>query len=70
MSDLDFYPELQPDKKELVAWMRNASCFTQKEFRTALDYEENYDENDTLVPVNFMPLSEMRNRDISGQNQL
>jgi HK97 family phage portal protein len=70
MSDLDYYPELQPDKKELVGWMRSAACFTQKEFRTALDYEENYDENDTLVPVNFMPLSEMRNRDINNQSQL
>lgn len=70
MSDLDYYPELQPDKKELVAWMRTASCFTQKEFRTALDYEEDYDENDTLVPVNFMPLSEMRARDLNGQNQV
>lgn len=62
LSDLDYYPELQPDKKELVAWMRNAGVFTQKEIRTALDYEENYDENDTLVPVNFMPLSQMRQR--------
>lgn len=62
LSDLDYYPELQPDKKELVTWMRNAGVFTQKEIRTALDYEENYDENDTLVPVNFMPLSQMRQR--------
>jgi HK97 family phage portal protein len=62
LSDLEYYPELQPDKKELVAWMRNAGVFTQKEIRTALDYEENYDENDTLVPVNFMPLSQMRQR--------
>jgi hypothetical protein len=50
--------------------MRNAACFTQKEFRTALDYEEDYDENDTLVPVNFMPLSEMRARDLGGQSQV
>ncbi len=62
LSDLEYYPELQPDKKELVAWMRNAGVFTQKEIRTALDYEDNYDENDTLVPVNFMPLSQMRQR--------
>lgn len=68
MSDLEYYPELQPDKKELVTWMRNAGVFTQKEIRTALDYDESYDENDTLVPVNFMPLSQMRNN--GNQNEV
>ena len=41
---------------------------TQKEIRTALDYDESYDENDTLVPVNFMPLSQMRNN--GNQNEV
>lgn len=61
-SDMEYYQELQPDKKELVAWMRNASVFTQAEIRRALDYDESYDEKEVLAPVNYMFLSDLRAR--------
>jgi len=61
-SDMEYYQELQPDKAELVKWMRNASVFTQAEIRRALDYDESYDEKEVLAPVNFMFLSDLRAR--------
>lgn len=60
MSDLDYYPELQPDKGEMVKWMRASNVFTQAEIRTALDYPEDYDESEVLVGVNMMFLNDIR----------
>ena len=60
MSDLDYYPELQPDKGELVKWMRASNVFTQQEIRTALDYPDDYDESEVLVGVNMMFLDDIR----------
>jgi HK97 family phage portal protein len=65
MSDLDYYPELQPDKGELVKWMRASNVFTQGEIRTALDYSEDYDESEVLVGVNLMFLDDIRDNGAS-----
>lgn len=59
MSDTDVYPELEADKKELVAWMRSAGVFSQQEIREALGYESDFDPTQVLVPSNWVPLSEL-----------
>lgn len=59
MSDTDVYPELEADKKELVAWMRSAGVFSQQEIRNALGYDTEFDPTQVLVPSNWVPLSEL-----------
>lgn len=63
MSDLEYYPELQENKKELVSWMRNAGVFEQGEIREACDYQSEYDPSKVLVPVNYMFESDLRDQD-------
>ena len=59
MSDTDVYPELEADKKELVAWMRAAMVFTDAEIRNALGYEKEFDPSQVLVPSSMMRLSDV-----------
>ena len=69
-SDLEYFTELQPDKGELVKWMRGANVFTQAELRRALDYDETYDDTEVLVPVNYIMLSDLRARGDSATNNM
>lgn len=63
LSDTDVYPELEADKKELVAWMRSAEVFTQEEIRTALGYDAEYDPEKVLISSNKMLLSDLSQRE-------
>lgn len=59
MSDTDVYPELEADKKELVAWMRQAAVFSQTEIRQALGYGKEVDPNEVLIPSGLIKLSDL-----------
>lgn len=59
MSDTDVYPELEADKKELVAWMRTAGVFSQTEIRQALGYGKEVNPDEVLIPSGFMKLSDL-----------
>jgi phage portal protein BeeE len=37
--DLDYFPELQKNKEELMKWMNEGNCFTPNERRVAVGYE-------------------------------
>lgn len=59
MSDTDVYPELEADKKELVAWMRQAAVFSQTEIRQALGYGKEVNPEEVLIPSGLMRLSDL-----------
>lgn len=59
LSDTDVYPELEADKKELVAWMRTAGVFSQTEIRQALGYGEDVNPDEVLIPSGLMRLSDL-----------
>lgn len=59
MSDTDVYTELEADKKELVAWMRQAGVFSQTEIRQALGYGVEVNPDEVLIPSGYMRLSDL-----------
>jgi HK97 family phage portal protein len=59
MSDTDVYPELEADKKELVAWMRQAGVFSQTEIRQALGYGVEVNPDEVLIPSGYIRLSDL-----------
>lgn len=63
MSDTDVYPELEADKKELVAWMRSAAVFSQSEIRQALGYGTEVNPDEVLIPSSLMKLSDLSMND-------
>lgn len=64
MSDTDVYPELEADKKELVAWMRTAGVFSQTEIRQALGYGKEVNPDEVLIPSGYMRLSDLGMEDL------
>ena len=68
MSDTDVYPELEADKKELVAWMRSAAVFSQTEIRQALGYGKEVNPEEVLIPSGLMRLSDLDAPDLEMEN--
>lgn len=68
MSDTDVYPELEADKKELVAWMRSAAVFSQSEIRQALGYGTEVNPDEVLIPSSLMKLSDLSMNDLEMED--
>ena len=68
MSDTDVYPELEADKKELVAWMRQAGVFSQSEIRQALGYGVEVNPDEVLIPSGYMRLSDLGMADLEMED--
>lgn len=49
--DLDYFPELQKNKEELMKWMNEGNCFTPNERRVAVGYEPSSEPNAEKITV-------------------
>lgn len=73
VSDLQFFPELQVDKKDLSEWLARSWWLTPNEKRAAMDYEELADGsngNDILIPSGLSTLDEVTGSDDIDMNVL
>lgn len=59
VSDLQYYPELQVDKKDQASWLNTASWLKVNEKRKVMDYEEVPDGDVILVPSGLSTLEDV-----------
>lgn len=59
ISDTQYFPELQEDRKDLSEWLSKAWWIKVNEKRRAMDYDEDPDGDVMLVPSGYIPLSDV-----------
>lgn len=59
ISDTQYFPELQPDRKDLAQWLGQAWWVSVNEKRTAMDYEEVPNGDEFLVPSGLSRLEDV-----------
>lgn len=58
ISDTQYYPELQEDRKDLATWLEQAWWIKVNEKRKAMDYDEDPDGDVMLVPSGMVKLQD------------
>ena len=69
VSDLQYYSELSEDREKQAKWLKDAYWLTTDEKRAVMDYGDEYDPSQILVPSGLATLSDVAGGDLNTSEE-
>ena len=69
VSDLQYYSELSEDREKQAKWLKDAYWLTTDETRAVMDYGDEYDPSQILVPSGLATLSDVAGGDLNTSDE-